>query len=123
MAEAEHDAFTLDVTASLARAPEGVQVVRIDTMALLRRAVAVMAAAFGKPELPTQVELDGMLADCAGDDARVQRYLVYDASTGQDLCHGGMTVHPALGFGFLWAGGTVVGPPSWRASGSPVTGA
>ena len=47
------------------------------------------------------------LARCTEPGARVHRCVAYDEITGQPLASGGMSLFPELGFGLLWAGGTV----------------
>ncbi|RME24568.1 MAG: hypothetical protein D6798_10905 [Deltaproteobacteria bacterium] len=81
----------------------------------LQQAFAVTGAAFGTAISPTRAELDLYLAQCTGPDARVLRVVAYDLATGEPLSAGGLTMFPDLGFGLLWAGGTV---PQARGKGA-----
>ena len=101
----EHDGFVM--TTDTARPPlvEGLTVRRVDSRAVLDDAVRVMALAFGRDDLLSEAEREQQVAACASPEGRVQRFVVYDAH-GEPMSHGGMTAFPALGFGFLWAGGT-----------------
>jgi hypothetical protein len=41
------------------------------------------------------------LRQCTTENARVHRYVAYDAKTGEPISSGGLTVFADLGFGFL----------------------
>jgi hypothetical protein len=58
--------------------------------------------------------VDEHLAACAPEDARVQRYVAYDAA-GAPIAAGGMNLFPDLGVAFLWGGGTT---PAARGQGA-----
>ena len=53
------------------------------------------------------------LGQCIRADARVQRFVAYDGD--EPVSSGGVNIYPELGFGLLWAGGTV---PAARGRGA-----
>jgi len=75
----------------------------------------VSARAFDLPRTTTPEERILYLAARTGPGARVHRVLARDAHTGEALSAGGLSLFPDLGFGFLWAGGTV---PEGRGRGA-----
>jgi len=76
-------------------------------MQSLRDCTGVIGRAFPGGRAFTQMELEHDLRNCTGPNARVQRFVAYDDKSGRPLSSGGMTLYPALGFGLLWAGGTI----------------
>ena len=104
----EHFAYTLHTDAPRPAPPADLVAHPVDSMARLTDAIAVRITAFGLDEAPPSGDLRRRyLADCTGPHTRVHRFVVYDRHTHTPLSSGGMTVFPALSFGFLWAGGTV----------------
>lgn len=79
----------------------------VDSLDRLRDCTSVSERAFGRSLEHTESELRDDLARCTEPGARVHRCVAYDESTGQPLASGGMSLFPELGFGLLWAGGTV----------------
>ena len=107
-AEHEHFAYSTAVDTFRARRSDPRIVVRRVTDADgLRACVEVSGRAFGRMEPFEPTVLAAELDACARDAARVQRFVAYDAATGEPLASAGLNSYPALRFGFLWAGGTV----------------
>lgn len=97
------------------RRAEGIEVRRVETLEGLRHCVAVIEQAFPGSRQITAEELALDLSICTGPGARVQRYVAHDAGSGEPVASGGLTLFPALRFGFLWSGGTV---PAARGRGA-----
>ncbi|MCK6502681.1 hypothetical protein L6R53_04675 [Myxococcota bacterium] len=110
-----HHGFTLPVDRPAPPSRVGVRARAVTDMAGLRDWLWVAERAFGEPRGHDPVELEQFLAACTGAGARVRRVVAYDAETGAPLSAGGLTLFPDLGFGFLWAGGTV---PEGRGRGA-----
>ncbi len=79
----------------------------------LRDLWRVCDAAFDTTPDRTGEDVAAELTQCAARDARVQRFVAY--LDGEPVSSGGVNLYPGLGFGFLWAGGTV---PSARCRGA-----
>ena len=75
----------------------------------------VAHAAFDTDSVISDARIARDLAQCTGEGARVHRFVACDAETGRPLAAAGMTAFSDLGFGFLWAGGTV---PDGRLKGA-----
>lgn len=102
----EHFAYGLDVATYAPRPTSGLVARPVETLDDLRDAVSVADRAFDRAPARDDETLRGELRACTAPDARVRRFVVRDARTGEALASGGMNVYPALRFGFLWAGGT-----------------
>lgn len=109
----EHDNRVTEVATFVARPSAGVTVRRVCDEATLRDCWRVSEAAFARDGDYTDDDVPVELARCAAPDARVQRFVAY--IDGEPVSSGGMNLYPALGLGFLWAGGTV---PSARGRGA-----
>ncbi len=103
----EHFAYATDVETFRPRGLPGILVRPVDGLERLRDCTSVVDRAFGGPLDRTESELRDDLARCTEPEARVFRCVAYDETTGDPLASGGMNLYPELGFGFLWAGGTV----------------
>ena len=104
----EHRAYTLATNTQRPPVPGELEVRIVDSLERLRDACRVRGEAFGiNDALPATELLQRYLTDCTGARARVQRFVAYDRVSGKPLSSGGMTIFPALSFGFLWSGGTV----------------
>lgn len=77
---------------------------RVEDRATLEALLDVGAAAFGTTARPDDAALDQQVEACA-PGKRVQRFVVFDGD--RPVSGGGLNLYPDLGFGFLWAGGTV----------------
>jgi len=102
------DARAIAVTAYHPRPLPALEVRRVQTMAELRDAVTVIDRAFPGGLEYTQEQYDNDLAQCCDEAARVQRFVAYRQGSGEPIATGGMTLFRELGFGYLWAGCTVV---------------
>lgn len=103
---AVHDARLLAVESFVGRpSAASIEVRRVACRQTLADCWHVMDAAFGKGQQRTEDDADLELSQCGPADARIQRYVAY--LDGEPVCSGGINVYPALGFGLLWAGGTV----------------
>jgi hypothetical protein len=105
--EHEHFGYAVRVEAFRPRPSPGVVVRRVARMEELRDALDVAARAFGRADTSDAATLDAELAACTRPGGRVHRFVAYDAEGGGPLASAGLNAHPALRFGFLWAGGTV----------------
>ena len=94
------------------RSPPPEHVVSVTTLATLLDAYAVADAAFGRPTVRSESEIALDLAVCSAG-TRVHRFVAY--VEGKPVAAGGLTAFPDLGFGLLWAGGTV---PTARGRGA-----
>lgn len=112
---AEHFGYTIGVDAVPGRVHAGVAASAVVDLQGMRDWYAVSCAAFGETLYSGEDELRLFLTHCTGPGARVHRVVAYDQATGQPLSAGGMTLFPELGFGMLWAGGTV---PAARGRGA-----
>jgi GNAT superfamily N-acetyltransferase len=104
-----HDAYTISPESYEKRSASAVVVERVDSMQRLQDSETVGREAFGKrgsSETDT-ARLQLALETCSGPNARVIRFVAYDAASGQPISAGGLNVYPNLHFGFLWGGGTV----------------
>jgi len=99
-------ASAIDVKEYEPRSAEGIVVRQVLDMQTLRDSVAVMGQAFGGSRAMTDEELARDLENCT-QGTRVQRFVAYDEATMEPVSSGGITLFPALRFGFLWAGGTI----------------
>lgn len=77
---------------------------RVRDRATLEALLDVGAAAFGTRGRPDDAAMKQQLEAC-GPGQRVQRFVVFDGE--RPVSGGGLNLYPELGFGFLWAGGTV----------------
>ncbi|MFN7145833.1 MAG: GNAT family N-acetyltransferase [Myxococcota bacterium] len=84
--------------------PSLLEVRAVDSMARLLDCYAVSDAAFGRVVAWTDEEREKDLWQCT-EGGRVHRFVAYDG--GRPVASGGLTAFPALGFGLLWAGGTL----------------
>lgn len=98
----EGDAFGLDVT-TWSR-PIRFATKEVRDLSTLRDLHAVRRAAFDGPP-PTEDALALELSQLVDPATRVHRVVVYDGD--RPVASGGLTRFDHLGFGFLWAGGTV----------------
>ncbi len=105
-----HHLRTLDASTATA---EPARVRRVTRREELLDLLDVTDAAFGRAATARD-GVDGELAACAPEDARVQRYVAYDAA-GAPIAAGGLNLFPALGVAFLWGGGTT---PAGRGQGA-----
>jgi hypothetical protein len=99
-----HDARVIATDAFSPR-PSGVSVRRVADEETLRDCWHVADSAFGRNGDYTDDDVPVELAQCAATDARVQRFVAYIDD--RPVSSGGVNLSPELGFGFLWAGGTV----------------
>lgn len=109
---------TLRVIASTARidTPEDIVVRPVSDAASLITAIRTAEQAFGRePSAIPDDRIADELAMCTGPEARVHRFVAYDAQTDTPLAYGGLSTFPALGVGLLWGGGTV---PAHRQRGA-----
>lgn len=74
-------------------------------MAGLEAMLAVNDEAFGESPKRTHAEKALFLDDCTGPGRRVLRVVAWEGD--RALSSGGVTLHPKLDLGLLWAGGTV----------------
>lgn len=95
--------------------PAGITVRPVASRDDLRGWNRAVTTAFGQPDDDRDDDLDAFLAQCTGPGARVHRVVAWDDATGEPLAGAGITAFDDLGFGFLWAGGTV---PSGRGRGA-----
>jgi hypothetical protein len=95
------------------RSVSAVTVRRVVDEQTLRDAWAVIAAGFERPVTGSAQELKQELTACASPTGRVQRFVAY--LNGEPVSSGGLSLHPELSFGFLWAGCTV---PAARGRGA-----
>lgn len=100
-----HDARVIAVDSFSARPKGDVVVRRIVDETGLRDAWKVAEEAFGTSRKYSDDDAIFELAQCAGDAAKVQRYVAYSGD--EPICSGGMSCFPTLGFALFWAGGTV----------------
>jgi hypothetical protein len=100
-------ASAIDVGQYAPRASENIVVRRVSDMTDLRDCVSVIDRAFPGGRAFTGEELERDLRHCTEEGTRVRRFVAYDATSSRPLSSGGLTLFPALGFGLLWAGGTV----------------
>lgn len=100
-----HDARVAAVDGFTPRAASDAEVRRVSDSDTLRDCWRVNELAFNNSGDYRDEDLDVELAECAADDARVQRYVAY--LDGEPVSSGGMNLYPELGFAFLWGGGTV----------------
>jgi hypothetical protein len=89
------------------RAVDNIVVRQVSDMTSLRDCAAVIGRAFPGGRAFTDEELARDLRNCTGENSRVHRFVAYDGRNNNPLSSGGMTLFPALGFGLLWAGGTI----------------
>lgn len=99
-------AVALDVREYQPRSSRDILVREVRDMPTLRDCVAVGERAFPGTRATTEEELQRDLENITAG-TRVHRFVAYDRATSQPLSSAGMTLFPALRFGFLWAGGTV----------------
>ncbi|HEX5032577.1 MAG TPA: hypothetical protein VFX78_14100 [Candidatus Eisenbacteria bacterium] len=99
-------ASAIDVKEHESRPVQDIVVRQVLDMPTLRDCVAVSEQAFPGTRVVTEEELARDL-QIATAGTRVHRFVAYDRDTGKPLSSGGMTLFPALRFGFLWAGGTI----------------
>ena len=111
----EHHACAIAVEEYRPRPAPGIVVRPVDSMARLRDCHDVATRAFPMKLTFRDEDRAQQLAAVTRADARVHRFVAYDEETGAPLSSGGVNVYPALGFGFLWAGGTV---PEGRGRGA-----
>lgn len=100
----EGDAWTLPTTASVSAGD--VRVVRVHDRASLDDNLDAHERVFAADL--SGLDRDRELAACTGPGARVARFVAYTAD-GAVAGSANLNAYPALGFGFLWAGGTVPG--------------
>jgi len=103
----EHWACAIAADEYRPRPADGVTARPVDTMERLHDWLEVAARAFGEPHPGAHSDLERQLGECSRPGARVHRVVAYDDATGEPVSSGGLTLFPALRFGFLWAGGTV----------------
>ena len=99
-------ASAIDVKGYEPRAVQGIVVRQVLDMPTLRDSVAVSELAFPGSRVVTEEELARELEICTSG-TRVHRFVAYDSASQRPVSSGGMTLFPALRFGFLWAGGTI----------------
>lgn len=102
-----HAACAVSVSDYAGQVPTHTEVHAVDCVERLRDWHHVAASAFGEPREATEDDLRRELRACTAPDARVFRAVAYDRSTREPIASGGLTTFPHLGFGLLWAGGTV----------------
>ena len=100
-------ASAINVREYAPRKVEGIVVRQVLDMPDLRDCVAVIDQAFPGTRASTSEELERDLRACAAASSRVQRFVAYDSRSNRPVSSGGLTAFPALGFGLLWAGGTI----------------
>src|SRR5262245_9667028 len=99
-------ATAIDVKEYAPRPAQDLVVRQVLDMQTLQDCVAVSEQAFPGTRAVTEEELARDLENITGG-TRVQRFVAYDSATMRPISSGGMTLFPALRFGFLWAGGTI----------------
>jgi GNAT superfamily N-acetyltransferase len=100
-----YDVRTLAVDAERPPLRDGLTVRRVQALEDLRAVYAVSRSAFGDGFPRSEADLRRELEACADPDGRVHRFVVFDED--RPVCAGGLNRYDDLGFGFLWAGGTV----------------
>ena len=114
----EHDGYSHPTDGALRPLPADIEARAVQDLDGMRDWVEVSGRAFGEPRVPDRAELRLFLSQCTGPGARVFRAVAYDRGSGAPLSAGGLTLFPRLGFGMLWAGGTVPearGRGAWTA--------
>ena len=111
---AHHEARVVATADFVACAQSTTTVRLVADMVRLRECMAVADEAFGRTTPHSDEALAVELANCIGAAARVHRFVGYDERD-KPICSGGLSSYPALGIGFMWAGGTV---PSARGRGA-----
>ncbi|MEL6348078.1 MAG: hypothetical protein AAFV53_33530 [Myxococcota bacterium] len=111
----DHHVRMLPVDDFHPRAAANVVVRPVRDLKTLRDCIAVAVEAFGHIGTSDEAILRDELAECTRPQARVHRFVVYDAATGAPISSGGLNHHPDLQLGFLWSGGTV---PNARGRGA-----
>lgn len=108
--EHEHFGYAVELDTYAARPAPGIAARRVRTEQELADGMRVSSLAFGRAESAVDPELRrAELEACTREGARVARFVAYDEASGEALGSAGLNVYPALGFGFLWAGGTAPG--------------
>lgn len=100
-------ASAINVREYAPRKVDNIVVRQVLDMPGLRDCVAVIDQAFPGTRSFTDEELERDLSHCVAADSRVQRFVAYDSKSNRPVSSGGMTIFRALGFGLLWAGGTI----------------
>lgn len=101
-----HEHFGYSLACLDHRPREGKIVARmVSTLEELRAAIDVSSRAFDRPNGTSDERLALELASCTAPNARVRRFVAWDGDT--PVASAGMTMHPALGFALLFAGGTI----------------
>ncbi len=101
--EVQHHAYVCAVDAYQGRDSDGIEGRIVRTMPELEAFQTVNQRAFGKSVQRTRSEMEQFLRDGLGP--RIRRVVAWDGE--QPVAAGGITAHPRVGMGFLWAGGTV----------------
>lgn len=104
----EHVGMVREAAALATPPPGGIEVRAVADASGLDRWFEVIGRAFGDRPALTDAERALFLAACTGPTARVCRVVAHDRATGEPLSAGGISLFPDVGFGFLWAGGTVL---------------
>jgi GNAT superfamily N-acetyltransferase len=105
LATTDFDARAIQVDAHRPRATADFRIVRVTDMQTLQQFHDVNLAAFGLRRSYTREQLEAQLRQCEAPDARIQRFIAYQGE--RAVSCGGLNALDALGFGLLWAGGTV----------------
>ena len=109
----QHYAYTLNIADFEPRPQNDLKIVRVQTLQNLIDCLNVGHAAFGSQCNYSEDELRLLLNDCIGD--RVDRFVAYNSRSDEPMASGGLTLHPKLGFAFMWGGGT---HPEHRSQGA-----
>jgi GNAT superfamily N-acetyltransferase len=101
------DAWSIDVDTARPPLPEDIRIERVEDLIRMRDMSAVMGACFGDGHVRGDAELEEDLSTSVGPDARCQRFVAYDAETGEALSAGAVNLFPDLKLAFMWGGCTI----------------
>jgi len=100
----EHFGYSLGTSEHRPTPRARISVRPVKTLGDLRAAIDVSSRAFGRASGTSDERLAVELAACTAPGARVRRFVAF--LDDEPVASAGMTLHPALRFAFLWAGGT-----------------
>jgi hypothetical protein len=107
------DARVVRVDAHHARPIADYRIERVSDIEMLRHFHAANCAAFGLQRAYSRAQLDEQLGQCEAPQSRIQRFVAFRGE--RAVAAGGLNAFDTLGFGLLWAGGTV---PDARGQGA-----
>ncbi len=100
-----HYGYSINVEDYLRPQSQSVVVRQVSTREELKALDTVRRDVFDLDGALDDEDIDRELAECTKRNARVSRWLAY--LDGEPVGSAGMTLHPDLGLGFLWAGGVL----------------